>query len=36
MKNCEHEKQYTALLSNPPKYVWVCIKCGENGKEDDQ
>lgn len=31
---CIHTKKYqtgVVLTSNPPKYPWVCEKCGERG-----
>lgn len=38
---CIHKKKYkmgVALMSNPPKYLWTCEKCGQQGydrgKED--
>lgn len=32
---CDHVKVYAnhALLTNPPKYPWICSKCGEEGTD---
>ncbi|MFH7833879.1 hypothetical protein [Bacillus luti] len=33
--DCYHDKEYSniVLMSNPPKVIWKCKKCGGNSAE---
>lgn len=34
---CKHKKVYAdyTLTSNPPKYPWICSKCGDTGADQE-